>query len=127
MLLDFHLAREPLKPGDPAKRLGGTPLYMSPEQKRAMAELNIKGTITEPIDGRSDVYSLGLVLYSALSGKVPRAEDGAPEPLHHACPAVPIGLSDIIARCLAADAPDRYGRRRRTCRRSLGAPERLAA
>ena len=108
MLLDFHLAREPLKPGDAAKRLGGTPIYMSPEQKRAMASSKSKGAVTEPVDGRSDIYSLGLVLHGALAGTMPNSKDGVPTPLHQVCPMVPLGLSDIIAKCLAPDVKDRY-------------------
>ena len=108
MLLDFHLAREPLQPGDSARRLGGTPLYMSPEQKRALAALKDKASAIEVIDGRSDVYSLGLVLYGALSGTIPDTAAKPPKPLHRAAPSVPLGLSDIIGKCLAADAKDRY-------------------
>jgi eukaryotic-like serine/threonine-protein kinase len=108
MLLDFHLAREPLKPGDLAKRLGGTPIYMSPEQKRAIAALKNKGTINEPVDGRSDIYSLGFVLYEALSGTLPKVSDRPLTPLHQLSAPVPVGLSDIIGKCLAPDAKDRY-------------------
>ncbi len=108
MLLDFHLARAPLEPGAAVNALGGTPIYMSPEQKRAMASPKNKETVTEPVDGRSDIYSLGLVLYEALAGTVPNPKDGPTTPLHQVCPAVSLGLSDIIAKCLAPDAKDRY-------------------
>src|SRR5207253_4822531 len=39
MLLDFHLARGPLRAGDPGIGFGGTPAYMSPEQKKALAAI----------------------------------------------------------------------------------------
>jgi serine/threonine protein kinase/Flp pilus assembly protein TadD len=125
MLLDFHLANQPLRPGDPGARFGGTPAYMSPEQHRAMAALQDGGTIPEAIDGRSDVYSLGLVLYKALGGfpaageaslaadeRQPTALPPRPAPftypLNRCHPQVPVGLSDIVAKCLAPDAGDRY-------------------
>ena len=108
MLLDFHLAREPLAAGDLAVGLGGTALYMSPEQKRAMTALK-KGTAAqEAIDGRSDIYSLGLVMYEALGGKIPSEHQATPAPLQEYNRLVPVGLADIIAKCLAPAAKNRY-------------------
>ena len=107
MLLDFHLAQEPLKPGDLGMRFGGTPAYMSPEQKKAMAAIRKGDTLTQAIDGRSDIYSLGLVLYEALSGPIPRGA-GFQTPLHQSNSQVSPGLSDIIAKCLSPQAKDRY-------------------
>ena len=74
MLLDFHLAREPLAAGERGAGFGGTPAYMSPEQKQAMAAIKLGNATPVPIDGRSDVYSLGLVLYEALGGQIARAD-----------------------------------------------------
>src|SRR5262249_35603970 len=64
MLLDFHLAREPIHPdgGAPAW-LGGTAGYMSPEQEAALQAVAQGRPVPCPVDGRSDVYSLGVVLY----------------------------------------------------------------
>jgi eukaryotic-like serine/threonine-protein kinase len=107
MLLDFHLAHEPLRPGDPGTAFGGTPAYMSPEQKLAMAAIKEGGTIPQPIDGRADIYSLGLVLHEALSGALPE-DVSRPPPLWRCNPQVSRGLADIIAKCLCDNATDRY-------------------
>jgi tetratricopeptide (TPR) repeat protein len=57
------------------------------------------------VDGRSDVYSLGLLLYEALAGRLPAVP---PVPLHKVNREVSVGLSDIVGRCLEPDAADRY-------------------
>jgi serine/threonine protein kinase/Flp pilus assembly protein TadD len=108
MLLDFHLAREPVRAGDPGARFGGTPGYMSPEQKRAMAAVKEGNPVPETIDGRSDIYSLGLLLYEALGGDLPGEHQSLFLPLRRSNPAVSPGLSDILAKCLAAQPEDRY-------------------
>jgi len=85
----------------------GTPEFMSPEQ-----------ALGEDVDGRSDLYSLGVVGYFAFSGTLPfegeRATDvlakqvtePAP-PLGSAAPMVPRRLAQAIDRCLAKDPADR--------------------
>ncbi len=108
MLLDFHLARESLTAGERGAGFGGTPAYMSPEQKQAMAAIKQGGPVPAVIDGRSDVYSLGLVLYEALGGHIPLDEQAALAPLRRCNPQVPKGLSDIVGRCLAVDVRQRY-------------------
>jgi serine/threonine protein kinase len=108
MLLDFHLAREPLRPGDSDIRFGGTPAYMSPEQKRAMIAIREGRLAREAIDGRSDIWSLGLVLYEALGGPLPGHSTGALTPLRKFSAQVTPGLSDIIGRCLSPRPEDRY-------------------
>jgi eukaryotic-like serine/threonine-protein kinase len=108
MLLDFHLAREPLYLGDPGAGLGGTPGYMSPEQEQAMAAIKKGAAVAERIDGRSDIYLLGLVMYEALGGPVPIDHTKEVVPLHRCNPQVPRGLSDIIAKCLSRAALHRY-------------------
>jgi tetratricopeptide (TPR) repeat protein len=103
MLLDFHLARTPVAAGTPAPGwLGGTPAYMSPEQRAAMAAVRDGRPVPAAVDGRSDVYSLGLVLAEALAGS-PSAAD-----LRARNPRVSVGLADLVARCQAPDPADRY-------------------
>ncbi len=85
----------------------GTPHYMSPEQARA-----------QPLDGRSDIYSLGVVAFQCLTGHVPYDADDAfsigykhiMEPVP--TPALPTGehrqLFEIIGRMMAKTADERF-------------------
>jgi serine/threonine-protein kinase len=88
----------------------GTPHYMSPEQ--AMGKL---------VDGRSDLYAVGLLLYEMLLGKPPFDGDDSyavgykhvheqPVAPSQADPKIPGALSAIIMKCLAKSAADRYDR-----------------
>jgi serine/threonine protein kinase/TolA-binding protein len=109
MLLDFHLALPPVRPGDlPPERLGGTPAYMAPEQRAAVRALTEGRPIAEAVDRRTDVYALGLLLYEALGGPVPLPPGRLPR-LDRLNPAVSAGLADIVALCLADDPGRRYG------------------
>jgi WD40 repeat protein/serine/threonine protein kinase len=87
--------------------IAGTPLYMSPEQARG-----------EATDQRSDLFSLGSVLYTLCAGRPPfRADTTAvvlqqvcadrPTPLREVRPDVPAWLCDLIARLQAREARDR--------------------
>jgi serine/threonine protein kinase/Flp pilus assembly protein TadD len=108
MLLDFHLAHEPLQPGQPPPdELGGTSAYMPPEQRAAVDAVGDGRSVPAAVDGRADLYSLGAVLYEALGERLPSAGQ-AFQPLWRINPQVSVGLSDIIAKCLAADAEQRY-------------------
>ncbi len=72
MLLDFHLAREPVDPQDERiPWLGGTAGYMSPEQTAAVRAVQLGRSVTQSVDGHSDIYSLGVVLCEALTGVCP--------------------------------------------------------
>ena len=86
----------------------GTPHYMSPEQ--------VDG---KPADERSDIYSLGCVMYHMLTGSPPfRAEsamavmrmhlDAAPAPLEARTSRVAPGLVRIVERCMAKNPADRF-------------------
>ena len=108
-LMDFGLARAV----DDASLtrtgvLAGTPQYMSPEQARA-----------EAVDHRSDLFSLGSVMYAMCTGHAPfRAEssysvlrlitDRAPRPIREINPDVPEWLCMIIAKLMAKQTCDRY-------------------
>jgi eukaryotic-like serine/threonine-protein kinase len=126
MVLDFHLAHEPIQPGDEsATWLGGTSGYMSPEQEAALRAIQRGRTAERPVDGRSDIYSLGVVLYEALGGRsgwhALRYSEGrgvASRPseyltachpsLRRANPQISVGLEDVIRKCLAENPDDRY-------------------
>ena len=120
-ILDFGLARVE-SPGPagggrderteteeaPAGTAVGTAAYMSPEQASG-----------QPIDGRSDQFSFGSLLYEMLAGR-PAFRRGTrvqtlvavirdePEPLPALCPRVPAPLSWIVERCLAKPPEERY-------------------
>jgi hypothetical protein len=89
----------------------GTPLYMSPEQARSPRD----------VDNRTDLYSVGAILYEMLGGRTPyTCETGEyteilfkiftmePEPLHEASPGVPPALADAVHRALARDREARF-------------------
>jgi serine/threonine protein kinase len=88
----------------------GTPNYMAPEQ--------IKGT---PVDGRSDIFSLGICLYECLTHRKPFGGDSLTsisykivhepfQPLHEINPTIPEGFADVVAQCLEKDPSKRYQR-----------------
>jgi serine/threonine protein kinase/outer membrane protein assembly factor BamD (BamD/ComL family) len=90
----------------------GTPNYMAPEQ--------IKGT---PVDGRSDIFSLGICLYECLTHRKPFGGDSLTsisykivhepfQPLHEINPTIPEGFADVVAQCLEKDPSKRYQRGR---------------
>ncbi len=75
----------------------GTPAYMSPEQEKGYGYL----------DERSDLYSLGMVLYEALTGKSYKRERVPPYRLN---PAIPKALGEVIVRALEREPDQRYQR-----------------
>ncbi len=110
MLLDFHLARPMIAAGgEPPERLGGTRGYMSPEQQLAADSVRDGRAIVAALDGRSDVYSLGALLYESLGDRLPASDDTVSRrELHALNPLVSRGLSDIVHKCLARDPVARY-------------------
>jgi tetratricopeptide (TPR) repeat protein/predicted Ser/Thr protein kinase len=108
-LADFGLAKTLEQSGvTQTGAVIGTPYYMSPEQ--------VKG---EPAGPRSDIYSLGVILYEMLTGVVPFAGSSAfevmiqrvqrpPRPAREINPQIPGYLEKILERCLAMDPEARY-------------------
>jgi len=108
-LMDFGLVRA--GEGSGLTKTGtimGTPEYMSPEQ-----------ALGQKVDHRSDIYSLGVVIYKLLSGKVPfeRSSPYAvsyahinepPPPLRQFCPDLPPSLEAVVMKALAKRPGDRY-------------------
>ncbi len=114
-VLDFGIAKRPalvLDAKSPRTRSGavlGTPAYMSPEQIRPDGKL----------DGRADLYAVGVMLYEALTGKLPFSELGVYDMmdahLHRKVPSVcalrpdvPAALERVIERAMAKRPGDRY-------------------
>lgn len=109
MLLDFHLASPPLKAGDePPEYFGGTPVYMSPEQRGACDDVTFARPIGQDVDARADLYSLGMLLFVQLAGGEPSQAERTGGDLRRFNPDVSIGLADIIMRATAADPSERY-------------------
>ncbi|MBP3955860.1 protein kinase [Gemmata sp. G18] len=121
MLLDFNLA-EDTKARDGAERaaVGGTLPYMAPEQMRAFRDKS------GALDGRCDIYALGVVLFELLTGRHPfpsrrslgrppisalLADREQPPPAARAFNrSISPAVDAIVRKCLAPDAVDRYQR-----------------
>ena len=113
MLLDFHLAREPIPSGElPADGVGGTPGYMSPEQERRGSGDRFAGRRALPaVDARSDLYSLGRVLAEMLAAEPrPSGRAGRRNP-GDSCPRCRRDSRTLIRKCLATDPNDPLSRR----------------
>jgi Flp pilus assembly protein TadD len=80
---------------------------MSPEQEEACAAAHQGRPLPLVVDGRSDLYSLGRLLYIALGGNEGTSGRSLP-PLHRCNPQVSVGLSDLVHRCLSLRPEDRY-------------------
>lgn len=108
LVTDFGIAQIESGYNGSSDTIAGTAHFMSPEQGNGAS-----------IDGRSDIYSLGVVGYLAASGRLPFGGNSLPEvtavqqshlapPLRTVAPAVPVRLASAIDKCLAADPDDRF-------------------
>jgi eukaryotic-like serine/threonine-protein kinase len=96
MLADFNVAFDRTRRPASETGVGGTLPYMAPEH-RAAAE----GVPGARVDERSDVYSLGVVLFELATGRRPREVPGALD-------RVPRELAAVVRRCLEPDPAARY-------------------
>ncbi|MFQ3591484.1 MAG: serine/threonine-protein kinase, partial [Chloracidobacterium sp.] len=115
-VLDFGIAKLARPPKEPGQRnltatgiLMGTPEYMSPERMR-----------NKPYDGKADVYSLGIMMYQMLSGKLPFESadndfvavmwmqvNDPPPPIRAYNAAIPIEVERVILHALEKDPANR--------------------
>jgi serine/threonine protein kinase/Flp pilus assembly protein TadD len=120
MILDFNLSADPDRLN---RHVGGTLPYMSPEQLKTLAD--IPEFDPARLDARSDIFSLGVILYLLLSGEHPfesatlnysvkelrplllERQRGGPFPLRRRNPGVDRSLEHLIRRCLAFDPAER--------------------
>ncbi|WP_375770273.1 serine/threonine protein kinase [Archangium gephyra] len=112
-VLDFGVAKALHGPGNPEQTMAGqvlgTPAYMAPEQWAG-----------QPVDGRADVYSLGVTGYLLVTGQLPYPRGqlaelvlspAPPPPLrapHELAPDVPEALSRALLRALARNPSERF-------------------
>jgi serine/threonine protein kinase len=127
MLADFGIAKltGQVNPSMPLTHRGlivGTAAYMAPEQ-----------ILSRPIDGRTDLYSTGVLLYELLTGRLPFDTEGPyemmakhayeqPPPATSINPEIPREVDAILATAMAKEASDRY----QSATAMAGAIDRLA-
>jgi eukaryotic-like serine/threonine-protein kinase len=113
VVMDFGLAKERRAGPEVAKLTAtgivlGTPEFMSPEQIRG-----------KPLDGRSDVYALGILAFELFTGQLPFAGKsaqetmiarlrGSPVKLRDLRPELPAKLETVILRCLDINPVERF-------------------
>jgi len=114
-ILDFGISKVALAPGGKRGFVRtmmplGSPVYMSPEQIRS----------SDQVDARTDIWSLGCVLFELLTGTVAFNEPSLmqlsaailehdPVPLRELVEDAPVELEDVVLRCLEKDVDKRYG------------------
>ena len=112
-VLDFGISKMPAGEADGSSTQTGatigSPSYMSPEQVRS----------SKDVDARTDVWSLGAVLYQLLTGRLPFVAHTVPDmfvailhgdltPASSVAPSVPVALDAVIAQCLAKERAQRF-------------------
>jgi WD40 repeat protein len=107
-VMDFGIARSIDARSGTTGLIVGTPAYMAPEQAQGRA-----------VDPRSDIYSLGLIVYEMLSGRPAFSGDTPvavalkqvherPTPLHELDPTIPEDIEIVILKCLEKDPGKRF-------------------
>lgn len=114
-ILDFGISKFQRRDGTPMHTLTregvilGTPFYMSPEQAQALPD----------VDGRSDLWSLGAILYECLTGRPPHSGSNYEQVIVSICmndaddvrlhnPGVPEAVARVVSRALTRDRNDRF-------------------
>src|SRR2546425_2101512 len=111
-VMDFGIAKSVAGEGTPAPSgsyVVGSPEYMSPEQARG-----------QPVDFRSDIYALGIIVFELFTGRVPFRGDTpvatllmhleTPPPLEGpAASSIPLSARPVLRKALAKDPAERYG------------------
>ncbi|KAA3657576.1 MAG: tetratricopeptide repeat protein [Chloroflexi bacterium] len=109
ILTDFGIAELKEAVEGSSRRVSGTPPYMSPEQA---------GCNSQGVDGRSDIYSLGIILFELTTGQLPFqiktladkhiiCDEEPPQPTS-IYPVLPIQLEEVILKALAKDPTARF-------------------
>lgn len=109
-ILDFGIAKFAQSSVTQSGMIMGTPSYMAPEQ--------IMG---KPVDGRADLFSVGVLMYELLSGHKPFTGESPttvvyqiihvePPPVNASVPELPDSLHEIVSRALQKNPEDRYSR-----------------
>lgn len=117
MILDFNLSDDAAAGGKSALLIGGTLPYMAPEHLLAVIS-------DGEVDERSDIYSLGVILYQLLTGELPfNSKSGStistlsylindrydhPPAVRKLRPSLSKDIESIVLRCLASNPADRY-------------------
>ena len=110
VLFDFGLALTAASDLDPGVEIVGTPGYMSPEQAQGLAHR---------VDGKTDIYSLGVVFYRMLTGTRPHTStdtikllrqirEDDPQPPRQLVPDLPRNVEEVCLNAMARDTSKRY-------------------
>ncbi|MHC4819169.1 MAG: protein kinase domain-containing protein, partial [Planctomycetota bacterium] len=109
MLVDFGVARDEQAAGATLTQMfTGSPLYAAPEQLRG-----------EDVDGRADIYALGVTLYECIAGRVPYSGDNVEQvvarilrgdvtPPRRLAPTISADLETVLLKAIAREPIDRY-------------------
>ncbi len=112
-IVDFGISKRLFDDGGPKVTTGdsvlGSPAYMAPEQLRG----------SQRVDGRTDIWSAGVILYELLTGDIPFNGPNAgavfaailenePVPPGMLRPDLPTGIDDVVLKCLKRDPKNRY-------------------